>query len=152
MKVNLIEVNVVVVNMFSRNMVGITTLKKSQTLPKFFLNLVHVQTTINFLSEWKPLICPCSQKLAWLGWISKNGYKAPVVEQKVKVRQINTLQSLKVFEVLLCRCLYIMGYSWECGRLLFRICHNDFWFCGILTDKLVSKIFWRHWFLTFKSP
>ena len=26
-------------------------LKKSQTLPKFFLNLVHVQTTTNFLKE-----------------------------------------------------------------------------------------------------
>ena len=50
-KVNLIKVNVVVVNMFSQSMVGITTLKKSQTLPKFFLNFVHVQTTINFLSE-----------------------------------------------------------------------------------------------------
>ena len=31
--------------------VAITTLKKSQILPKFFLNLVHVQTTINFLNE-----------------------------------------------------------------------------------------------------
>ena len=50
-KVNLIEVNVVVVNMSSRNIVDITTLKKSQTLPKFFLNLVHVQATINFLNE-----------------------------------------------------------------------------------------------------
>ena len=37
--------------------IGITTLKKSQTLPKFFPNLVHVQTTINFLNEGKPLIC-----------------------------------------------------------------------------------------------
>ena len=44
-----------------------------------------------------------------------------------------------------CADVYIMGYSWECGRLLLRICHNDFWFCGILTDRLVSKIFWRHW-------
>ena len=35
----------------SRNVVGITSLKKSQTMPKFFLNLVHVQTTINFLKE-----------------------------------------------------------------------------------------------------
>ena len=50
-KVNLIKVNVVVVNLFSQSMAGITTLKKSQTLPKFFLNFVHVQTTINFLSE-----------------------------------------------------------------------------------------------------
>ena len=62
-----------------------------------------------------------------------------------KSGRLVTLQSFKVFEVLLCRCLYIMGYSWECGRLLLRICHNDFWFCGILTDRLVSKIFWRHW-------
>ena len=37
-----------------------------------------------------------------------------------------------------------MRYSWECGWPLLRICHNDFWFCGILTDRLVSKIFWRH--------
>ena len=43
------------------------------------------------------------------------------------------LQILKVFEVLLCICLYIVRYSWENGRLLLRICHNDFWFCGILT-------------------
>ena len=50
-KVNLIEVNVVVVNMFSPNTVGITNLKKSHTLPKFFLNLVHVKTTINFLNK-----------------------------------------------------------------------------------------------------
>ena len=28
-----------------------------------------------------------------------------------------TLQSFKVFESLLCRCLYIMGCSWGCGRL-----------------------------------
>ena len=35
----------------SQYTVGITTLKKSQTLPKFFLNLVHVQTTINFLKS-----------------------------------------------------------------------------------------------------
>ena len=39
---------------------GITTLKKSQILPKFFPNLVHVQTTINALNEGKPLICQCS--------------------------------------------------------------------------------------------
>ena len=38
-----------------------------------------------------------------------------------------------------------MGYSWECGRLLLRTCHNAFWFCGILTDRLVSKIFRGHW-------
>ena len=88
--------NVVVVNMSSRNMVGIFTLKKSQILLKFFTNLVHIRSTINFLNEWKLL-----------------------------------------------RCLSVMGYSWECGRLLLRICHNDFWFCEILKDRLVSKIFWR---------
>ena len=56
-----------------------------------------------------------------------------------------TLQSLKVFEILLCSCLYIVGYSWECGRLLVKICHDNFWFCGIFTDRMVSKIFWCHW-------
>ena len=49
-KENLIEVNVVVVNMLSRSMVGITTLNKSQALLKFFLNLVQVQTTTKFLN------------------------------------------------------------------------------------------------------
>ena len=56
-----------------------------------------------------------------------------------------TLQSLKVFEVVLCRCLYIVGFSWECGGLFLRICHNDVWFYAIPTDRLVSKTFWRHW-------
>ena len=63
-----------------------------------------------------------------------------------------TFQSFKEFEVLLCRCLSIMGYSWECGRLLLRICHIDFWFCGILTHKLVSKIFWHHWLYKSSRP
>ena len=51
MKVNLIEVNVVVVNMFSRNTVGITIFKKSQTLPKFFLNLFSTRTNNYQLSK-----------------------------------------------------------------------------------------------------
>ena len=46
-KANLIEVNVAVVNMSSKNIVSIITLKKNQTLLKFFLNLIHVETTIN---------------------------------------------------------------------------------------------------------
>ena len=37
------------------------------------------------------------------------------------------------------------GIFLRCGRLLLRICHSDFWFCGILTDRLVSKIFCRDW-------
>ena len=73
----------------------------------------------------------------------KNGYKAPVVEERWKSGRSVTLRSFTVFEVLLCTCRFV-GYSWECCRLLLRICHNDFWFCGILTDRLVSKIFWRH--------
>ena len=55
-----------------------------------------------------------------------------------------TLQSFKVFEILLWKFLYIRGYSWGCGRLLLRICQNDFWFCRILTARLVSKKVWRH--------
>ena len=43
------------------------------------------------------------------------------------------------FAVLLCRCVSIMGCSWECGRLLPRICHNDFWFCGVLTGRWSRK-------------
>ena len=46
MKANLIEVNVAVLNMSSRNMADITTSKKNQTLLKFYLNLIHVETTI----------------------------------------------------------------------------------------------------------
>ena len=47
-KVNLIEVNLAVVNI-----VGITTLKKISDIAKILLNLLHVETTINFLKKWK---------------------------------------------------------------------------------------------------
>ena len=50
-KANHIEVDVVFVNMFLQNMVAIAALKKNQLLLKLFLNLVHVQTTINFLHK-----------------------------------------------------------------------------------------------------
>ena len=110
--------------MFSRNTVGITTLKKYQTLQQFFLHLVHVR-------DWGE----CQQIFTNPRWWRKRWESGRSV----------TLQSFKLFEVLLYRCLYIMGYSWECGRLLLRICHNDFWFSGLLTNRLASKIFWRHW-------
>ena len=45
----------------------------------------------------------------------------------------------------MCRRLSVMGYSWECGRLLLRISHNYSLFCGILKQISVSKIFTRHW-------
>ena len=59
-KANHIEVDVVFVNMFLQNMVAIAALKKNQLLLKLFLNLVHVQTTVNFLHKWKLLIWPRS--------------------------------------------------------------------------------------------
>lgn len=50
-----------------------------------------------------------------------------------------TLQSFKVFAVLLCTRLFIMGYSWQCGRLLLRICLNDFHFVGYLQTGWFQK-------------
>ena len=129
MKVKLIEVNVVVVNTFFEEKPDI-----AKVLPEFRTGTNNYQLPKRVKTSNMSLFF----KTWWLGWISKKGGEGKGESQPDQLL-------CKVFEVLLCRCLYIMGYSWECGRLLLRICHNDFWFCGILTDRLVSKIFWCYW-------
>ena len=66
--------------------------------------------------------------LVWLGWISK---------MVTKPRWLKYLKYCCAGVSLLWIFLRVINY-WL-GSV------NDFWFCGILTDRLVSKIFWRHW-------
>ena len=68
------------------------------------------------------------------------------LRKRRKLDRSVTLQiSFEVFEVLLCRGLSVMGNSWEYGKLLLRICHNDFRICRTHTDILIFIIVWRHW-------